>query len=96
MGEDEKGKNGIEQELCGLEQARLNLLAAKEQFARAADSVDPLAIVKERPLLSTGGAFLLGFGLTTLSRQLALVQFIPLALQMSETVSRIFANIRKN
>lgn len=95
MGEENRqAREG--QKLSGLEEARLNLLEAKEQFAKAADAVDPLAIVKERPLLSAGGAFLLGFGLTSLSRQLALVQFIPLALQMSETASRILSNLRKN
>ncbi len=96
MGEEEKDNADSGSELCGLEQARLDVLAAKEQFARAAESLDPLGIVRKRPLLSMGGAFFLGFGLTTLSRQLAMVQFIPLALQMSETVSRILANLRKN
>ena len=94
MGEEEKRKSNAAEQLSGIEQARLSLREAKEEFAQAAEAVDPLAAVRQKPLLCAGGAFLLGFGLTALSRQIALLQFIPLALQISESASRLIANLR--
>ncbi len=96
MGEEAKPEGCGREELSGIEQARLNLLEAKERFIMASNALDPLEFVKDRPLISTGGAFLLGFALTTLSRQLALAQFLPLLLQVTESASRLLMNFRKN
>ena len=79
-----------------IEQARSDVRKAKADFLEASEELDPFKLVKDKPILSAGGAFLLGYSLTALSRRLALVQFIPLLLQVTESASRILADFRKH
>lgn len=79
-----------------LEDARAELDRAKARLLETSDSFDPLSVIRDNPVMSAGSAFLLGFGLTSLSRKLALVQFVPLLLQTAETASRLVMTFRKN
>ena len=94
MGEEEKSRRG-EEGKSSLDRARSGLEKAKEDFLRSSEEWEPLALVKEKPLLSAGGAFLLGLGLTSLTRRLAIVELLPLLLQTVETASRVMADFRK-
>lgn len=94
MGEKEEELS--EEGRSGIEQARNDVRKAKAHFLEAAQDLDPFKLAKDKPLISVGGAFALGYALTTLSRRLALVQFIPLLLQVTESASRILADFRKN
>ncbi len=93
MGEEEKSV--CQQDCSGIEQARKELQEAKERFIESASAVNPLAYVREFPLKSCGGAFALGFGLTALSRQIAMIQIVPLILQSVEMMQRLFVSFQK-
>lgn len=54
-----------------------------------------MSYVQKNPLASAGGAFILGFGLSSLSRQIALIQVIPLLLQSAETAMSLLSYMRK-
>lgn len=94
MGEEESAIGG--KELSGIELARLELAQAKERFAKAAQEASPLAFVEKYPLKSAGGAFLLGFGMTSLSRSLAMAQLLPLLLQTAESAASLISGLSRH
>ena len=96
MGEEDRPEKRARRGGSRLEEARSDLDDAKSCFAQAADLADPVDLIREKPFLSTGGAFLLGFGLTSLGRKLAILQLLPLLLESAESISRILMNLRKN
>lgn len=80
----------------GLEQARLELDAAKAKLRDSAAALEPLGFVKKYPLASTGSAFLLGAALPLLRKQFSLLPLLPSLLQATDIISRLIYNYRKN
>ncbi len=93
MGKEEKAESS--EGSSGIERARLDALKARERFQKACRAIDPMSYVRKNPLTSAGGAFALGFGLSALSRQIALIQVVPLLLQSAETAMSLLCYMRK-
>lgn len=95
MGTDKEIRE-TEEAKSSIERARDDLNAAKAEFMDALNNLQPVQFVREKPLICAGSAFLLGFGLTSLSRKLAWIELLPIFLQTAETASRLFVNLRKD
>ncbi len=76
--------------MCAVNKGEENLALAKLRFLEAAESWQPLGFVRRKPLVSVGGAFMLGLGFSMFRRGAkAAMPLLPLVMDLADLATRL-------